>query len=357
LIPLGIAFFCLASVVDTVGRSEWAKFYAISAATFGTFALTFVATLNNHLPGFVCISIALWAGVKILVEGRRSGWYFALAGFFGAFAVACELPALAFAVALCATLLVKTPKKTALFAVPCGLAVALAFVATNYAAHETWRPAYSCKRDHMKIAAQLAETPEAERAAAAFDAFEPSDWYYYNYYLPGKDRLPQNVRLSHWANRTGIDRGEPSIARYAFHSTIGSRGVFSLTPIWLFAVAGFGVWALGRKPTDGASLRWLGLTGLALTAVFFAFFLTRDQGDRNYGGMSCCPRWFFPLVPLMTPALCPIADRLGRSRAARVVAYLALAISALSAAYPTWTPWTSPWLYDLATAFGWMKGY
>ncbi|MBQ2789205.1 MAG: hypothetical protein IJE97_06170, partial [Thermoguttaceae bacterium] len=56
-------------------------------------------------------------------------------------------------------------------------------------------------------------------------------------------------------------------------------------------------------------LRAFGVGALTLTVVFFAFFLTRDQGDRNYGGMSCWSRWFFPLVPLFIPALLPIVDK------------------------------------------------
>lgn len=379
LIPLGIAFFCLASIIDSVGKTDWGKFYAIGAATFGTFALAFVATLNNHLPGFACVSIALWAGFQILREGKTNASYFALAGFFGAFSVACELPALAFAAFLCGVLFVRFPKKTALIAVPFGLVVAVAFLATNYVAHQTFSPAYAQKRDHMKLANAAAansetatansetaaansktETANSETATAnsnaATNLFDPNDWYYYRYYPSGKARVGKNVRLSHWANRTGIDRGEPSIARYAFHSTIGTRGVFSLTPIWLFSVVGLVVWSIRNEP-NGKGLRWFALGALALTAIFFAFFLTRDQGDRNYGGASCCPRWFFPLVPLLIPALLPVVDKMSTSKFGRFVAYAALLFSAASAAYPTWSPWTSPWLYRLAVDWGAMTPY
>ena len=96
---------------------------------------------------------------------------------------------------------------------------------------------------------------------------------------------------------------------------------------------------------------------LVMTAVFFAFFLTRDQGDRNYGGMSCYPRWFLPLTPLFILALAPAADALSKSRFGRAIAYLALFIAAASAFYPTWSPWISPWLYDFAVSCGWMKPY
>ena len=96
---------------------------------------------------------------------------------------------------------------------------------------------------------------------------------------------------------------------------------------------------------------------IVMTLVFFAFFLTRDQGDRNYGGMSCFPRWFFPLIPLFIPAMTPIVDVLSKSRVGRAIAYVALFVATASAAYPTWSPWVSPWLYQLAVDWNWMKPY
>ena len=355
LIPLGIAFLCLASLIDSVGMTDWGRFFALAAALFASFALTFVATLNNHVPGFACGTIALWAGMKILREENVKGIYFALAGFFGAFFVACELPALAFAGLLCLALLVKRPAKTLLISVPCGLIVVAAFFGTNYIAHQSFAPAYAHKRDHMELAAR-AEQTEGESDAAEKLAFDPNDWYYYVYYPAGKAREAKNARLCHWANRTGIDKGEPSIARYAFHSTVGSRGVFSLAPIWIFSI--FGAFALlFCKRADAKGLRILGAMTLVMTAVFFAFFLTRDQGDRNYGGMSCYPRWFLPLTPLFILALAPAADALSKSRFGRAIACLALFIAAASAFYPTWSPWISPWLYDFAVSCGWMKPY
>lgn len=350
LIPLGIAFFCLASIIESVGKTDWGRMYAVAAATFGTFALTFVPTLNNHLPGFASISIALWAAFKILREGNKNPIYFALAGFFGAFSVACDLPALAFAAGLCGILLVKRPVKTIFVAIPAGLVVAAAFIATNYIAHNSIMPAYSCKRDHMAMQAEA-----KEKGVDSKTLFDANDWYYYNYYPAGRPREAKYARLSHWANRTGIDRGEPSILRYAFHSTVGSRGVFSLTPIWILSVLGLCVWAFKTK--DDKGLRTFGVGALTLTVVFFAFFLTRDQGDRNYGGMSCWSRWFFPLVPLFVPALLPIVDKASKSRLLRGVALAALFWSAASAAFPTWNPWVAPWLYDIAVNWGWMKPY
>jgi hypothetical protein len=352
LVPLGIAFLCLASIVDSFGKTDWGRFFAVAAMLFASFTLTFVATLTNHLPGFVCISISLWAAMKILHEGKSNWYYFALAGFFGAFGVACELPSLAYAGLLCLFLLIRRPVKTALVSIPFGLVVAVAFLATDFIAHQSFTPAYAHKRDHMTLAQEAAaKAGEGEEPELAFD---PNDWYYHVYYSPGRPREAKYARLSHWANRTGIDQGEPSIARYAFHSTIGSRGVFSLAPIWIFSVLGALALLFGK---GDRGRRELGAIAITLTIVFFAFFLTRDQGDRNYGGMSCYPRWFFPLIPLFIPAMTPVVDALSKSRLGRGIACLALFIAAASATYPTWSPWVSPWLYQLAVDWKWMTPY
>ncbi len=352
LIPLGIAFVCLASIIDSLGRTEWGRFFALCVATFASFALTFVATTNNHIPGFACVSIALWAGLKILREEQTNAVYFALAGFFGACAVACELPALAFAGLLCVFLCVKRPARTCLISIPLGLVVVAAFFATNYVAHQTLTPAYSHKRDHIALQEKALAGKKTDENEAHKLAFDPNDWYYYNYYPAGKTRDAKNSRLSHWANRTGVDRGEPSIARYAFHSTIGLRGIFSLTPVWIFSVVGLFVLLIRRRNENDAfnsqGLRSFAFSGLTLLIVFLVFFLTRDQGDRSYGGLSCCPRWFFPLTPMLIPAMVPVLDKISRSRCGRFVAYAALFWSATSSFFPTWTPWTTPWLYDLA---------
>ena len=451
LLPLGIAFCCLARIINLLGKSNWSKIFAFAAAIFGFFTLTYVATLNNHVPGFASISIALWAACEILCL-QRNGWFrFFCAGFFGAFAVACDLPSLAFAGLLCLALLVKRPVKTIFVAIPSGLVVAAAFFATNYVAHNTFVPAYAHKRDHVALEQTLSAGKENdETLVAAAGLFDDKDWYVYVYYPAGRPRVPSSAIISHWANRTGIDRGEPSKARYAFHSTVGLRGVFSLTPIWLLSLYGIILWILfgfegsvrdlvvkyeclggprygdddsdesddddldeypdyyverendpdydpdydceyvdkserhvrrskrvspfrnrqsafyfriERDKTEKALktirgfARTLAFIAATLTVVFFVFFLTRDQGDRNYGGICCCPRWFFPLAPILIPCMLPALELFKGSKITRAIAYLLLFWSVVSAFYPTWNPWISPWLYQLAVDGGLFQPY
>jgi hypothetical protein len=45
----------------------------------------------------------------------------------------------------------------------------------------------------------------------------------------------------------------------------------------------------------------------------------------------------------------PAADALAATRGRRLLAAALLAVSVASAAYPTWNPWTLPWLQVLWT--------
>jgi hypothetical protein len=51
----------------------------------------------------------------------------------------------------------------------------------------------------------------------------------------------------------------------------------------------------------------------------------------------------------------PAAARLGETRARQVVAAVLLGLSTLSAAYPTWNPWTLPWLSNFFTHMSWSE--
>jgi hypothetical protein len=84
--------------------------------------------------------------------------------------------------------------------------------------------------------------------------------------------------------------------------------------------------------------------------VVVTFYLYKT---RNYGGGTVGPRWLFWLIPLWLLTLLPAADWLAPRRRARGIALFLLAVSALSVAYPTWTPWRHPWLYNLLAACGW----
>ena len=343
LIPLIFAWLLAFKMIDALGKTDWGKFFALIFFCLGTFLSSFAVTLNNHLPAVVSITFALYGFFQITHQNNRSWIWFAFTGFFGAFAVACELPALAIAFTLCAILIIRCLKKTALVAIPFGLIVAAAFFGTNYFAHGTFKPAYSQKRDHMALFQENKLTYNAK------------DWYIYNYFPAGKSRELHNARVSYWANRAGIDRGEPNQLVYLFHATLGHHGLFSLTPVWLLCFAGM-FYALFSKQTVRKVRRYAWIA-LGLTMLFFIFYLTRDQGDRNYGGMTCGLRWFFPLIPLWIPFMLPVLDRMTLSKCGRGFALLLLFFSIMSVFYPIINPWSHPWLYQLLSDWEWIKPF
>ena len=51
----------------------------------------------------------------------------------------------------------------------------------------------------------------------------------------------------------------------------------------------------------------------------------------------------------------PAADRLNCCRGGRVFASVLLALSVMSATYPTWNPWTHPWLWNFLYSLGWIS--
>jgi hypothetical protein len=261
--------------------------------------------------------------VRVWFDGERRTRYFIIAGLFASLLVADELPALAMFAALSLVLLLRAPKQTLLYYVPASLVVAAAFFGTNWIAHHSLRPAYTHR-----------------------SATNPSDnWYDYEYERNGK------VYQSYWRNPVGVDKGEPSVAVYTLHATVGHHGIFSLTPIWIFSVLGLVAWLW--NPSD-RRLRELALVIGSVSIVCIVFYLLRPLNDRNYGGMTAGLRWVFWFTPVWLLAMLPTLDAMANRRWLRGLALVFLSISVLSATYPIWNPWTHPWLLELFYNLGWI---
>jgi hypothetical protein len=339
-LPWGIALWLLACLVERHGTTDWGRLFVVATACFGTFVTTFSVTLNNHTVAAWSALFALYAAVRIWSPDeadrpRSVGWY-ALAGFFAAFTACNELPAAAFAVALFLMLLWESPKRALAGFLPAALIPVAAFFLTNYLAMGELSPAY-------------------EKFGGPWYEYEGSYW----------------KRLL--ANPTGIDAAgmgqhPESRAVYAFHLLLGHHGAFSLTPVFLLALAGMVALslhaprALFRSPPDegqvksGRGMALAGLLTLGVTVVVLAFYvLFLDERKRNYGGWTSGPRWLIWLTPLWLVALLPAADWLGRRRWGRVLGYALLALSVLSVSYPQYSPWRHPWLYNFLEAHGLIK--
>ncbi|MDR3110757.1 MAG: hypothetical protein LBU65_13900 [Planctomycetaceae bacterium] len=324
LLPLIVSWVLLSRLVERFGTTDWGRIFTVAAFCFGTFASTFSVTINNHVPAYVCTVFAIYSAIRLL-DGTRHRYRHAVSvGLFGSLLVACELPAALFAAAVVAYLLIRQTRVTAALTVPVCVAVAAAFLGTNYAAHHTVVPPYTFKGGE-------------------------TNWYSYTYEREGK------VRQSYWDNPVGMDIGEESIRRYSFHSTVGHHGIFSLTPIWLLSFIGGACWSLGRRVGNVEQqrlLRDLVTLTIVLSVVIFVFYMRQGQGERNYGGVVSGLRWTFWLMPLWILMMIPASDMLSKYRVGRTSAYLCVAASCFSAAYPVWNPWTMPWLYNLLFYYG-----
>jgi len=321
LLPMIAYFLVLASLAERFGKTDWGRIFMMAAGVFGTLLTTFAVSVNNHLVAAVSAAVALYAAVRIFCDDQKRLRYYALAGFFGAFAAANELPALAFLAPLALALLWERPKESLLAFLPAVALVAVAFFGTNYIAHGCLRPPYM------------------HRSAG-------DNWYDFTYERGGKQIK------GYWKKPVGLDAGEASRSAYAFHVLAGHHGIFSLTPIWALSVIGAGIWLHSGLDQRKRELAFL---IAAISIVCLVFYVSRPQVDRNYGGMSSGLRWMFWLAPLWLVVMLPALDAMASRRWMRGVGLALLLFSAMSVAYPTWNPWTHPWLMDYLHYFGWIK--
>ncbi len=319
IVPMAIYFLLLARLIERFGTTDWGRMFTMAAAVFGTFLTTFAVTINNHAPAAVCAVAALYLAVRIWFDGERRLRYFVGAGLFGAFTVVNELPAASFLALLTLVLLWNSPWRTLLSFAPTVVLVAAAFFGTNWIAHGTLKPAYMHRTGD-------------------------DSWYDYTYQRNGR------TIESYWKKPVGVDRGEPSWGIYAVNVLVGHHGIFSLTPIWLLSVAGMYLW-LSRK--HDARLRWLAAGIAAMSLVCLIFYLGQPVINRNYGGVTSGLRWMFWFAPFWLLTMLPTVDRMASRRGMRGVALAMLLISAVSVSYPTWNPWTHPWLMNFSQYLGW----
>jgi hypothetical protein len=315
VIPFALALLILARIAERYGTTDFGRIFVVATAALGTLLSAYAVVFTNHWPAAFAALVALDATLRIMCEGeRRLRWFF-VAGLAAAFMAACELPALSFCGLVGLLLLWKSPRATLLAAVPGAALVIAAALGTNYAAHGTIRPAYTQR--HVE-----------------------GGWYDYQF------RRGSRILDSYWkptVAKSEIDRGEPSRAAYAFHVLIGHHGIFSLTPVWALSLVGLAM-LLARQDPAARGERVVAAAILGCTVVCLAFYVTRPLEDRNYGGMATGFRWALWFAPLWLFAMLPAADGLAGSRFGRIVAAILLAISVASASYPTWNPWTLPWL-------------
>lgn len=315
IVPLVIFLLLLARFLEEYGKTDWGRLFVFASACFGTFLTTFAVTLNNHTPAACCVMFALMP----LLRGLRNGFTFGqmvTVGLFSGLAITFDLPCASFAGLAFLVVVWKFPKGLFVYLPTVALAPAL-LLGANYVALGDLIPAY-----------------------ARFG----SEWYEY----PGSHWL--RVRTD--PNPSGIDAANEPKGIYLFHNTLGHHGLFSLSPIWILSLIGMVEGLVKpRKGTDSAI--WVvSVFGITLLAVVLGYYTYKTN---NYGGWTSGPRWFFWMTPLMLMSMIGICDRMSRTAWMRWAAYIALAVSAFSAAWPVYSPWRHPWILQLLIRQGWLS--
>ena len=328
-LPFFIYLLLLARMCDQFGSTDWGRFYVVTAACFATFMTPFLVTLNNHTVATCCVLLALYPVFRSRTSGSKlSPVALVVSGLCAGLAVCDELPALAFLAVLFSVLALQAPWRTLAFFAPAAAIPLAALLLTNYLAIGDIVPAYS------KV---------------------NSVWY--------------KFEGGYWSMKAGIDNAAASENKltYAFHLLLGHHGLFSLSPIYILAMAGI-VLSLRRALSpqslspvagekgrgEGVPARLLAGITLLLTLVVVGFYIVASD---NYGGGTSGPRWFMWLTPFWLLAMLPAVDWLGARRWGRILGYLLLALSVFSVSYPVWNPWHHPWIYRLLQTQGWINYY
>jgi hypothetical protein len=328
-VPFLVYLLLLSRLTERFGASDWGRLFVVGAACFATLVTPFLTTFNNHTIATFTAVFALYPAVQIWsarAEGKMApAYHFVLCGFFAAFTACTELPAAAYAAALLGLLLLWAPRRTLTFCVPAAALPVAVFFLTNYLAIGQLAPAYS-------------------EFGGPWYQYEGSHW-------------------SHPETQKGIDfaRNVESRGMYALHVLLGHHGLFSLTPIWLFALAGmvYGLVAwrgsvLIPRREEASAGRVPGFLlplALSVSVVVIAFYLVKSD---NYGGWTSGLRWLMWLTPLWLLSMLPVLDRLAGCLWGRGLGYVLLGVSALTASFPAWSPWRHPWLYRLMQSRHWL---
>ena len=373
VVPMLIYFLILGRMLDRFGTTDWGRIVIMATAVLGTFLTTFAVTLNNHLPAAANALVTVWAASRIWYDGQTCRGYYFLSGFFAAFAVACELPALLLLGLVGLALLWRAPKQTLIFGLPAAAMVLAAFIGTNYLAHRSWRLPYMHRGDGPElftfqvddltgvtnelcngqvpvaaVASYFAQhditLPEKARVRQKTEQLAKSDpcrWVieddardiaytirvadgpdesgkgtlavhqFDDWYDYDYKRADGRVIPSYWREPKGIDQGETDLGKYTLHALVGHHGIFSLTPMWLLIIPGV---VLLCRTQSGYGYPALAALVAIVTLVCVAFYILRPPLDRNYGGMTSGFRWVFWLAPLWLIAALPSADWLAPRR-------------------------------------------
>lgn len=295
IIPYSIVILLYGRLLEQWNCDNHTALLCLLTAAGGTYLTAYLVTLNNHTIGACGCFFTLYCLHRIIYDKLILWKYFLGAGFFAAWTVCNELPAGLFGVIVFALLFRISRENTLKVFVPAALLVFAAYLYTTFLATGGLTPNY--------LNGSL-----------------------YRY------------EGSYWLDPKGIDAAQEPKWIYLLNTLVGHHGIFSLTPIFLFALAGFCI-DKPRRTLHSLTL-W---SGLAL----LVFVVARTN---NYGGGCEGARWTFWLIPGLLLALPSAFQKLSSLAWFRPTVYAALSISMLST-FLAMTGDRGPWGTSLIHAF------
>lgn len=324
LLPMALLLILFARLLPTLGVGAWAQAVALATLGFGTYLTGYVVVLNNHISAAAAAFTAFYLTLRIIRDGKREDWRFALAGLGAGLAFAFELPAAALLGLLGLLLLIAAPRQTLLGFVPAALVPIAAHFITTWRVTGNLTPAYGMTHWYDFPGSYWKVHPETGRLTGV--------------------QLDAGSGIYVFDHAANIDAQWESWYVYLFHMLFGHHGIVVLTPILLIACVG--MWRVARDRGPLSTFAWMTMLLTAILVAFYTFGPHFGIGQRNYGGVSNGLRWLFWLLPLwltfLPHGLQWRAHRIGF----RVLALVLLCISSGSALYAMRDPWTRSWLHE-----------
>jgi hypothetical protein len=385
-IPFLLFVWVIAKQFRESTESAFVRNFCIAVAALGTYLTPWSIGLNNHVLGAFAVLFAAHAGLRVWYDGKREWYWFAVAGLMGGFAVAMELPALAFAAVILVGLIWKDWRRGLLIGLTCAAIPIAADLLTNYLELGTLQLAYA----------------DVGKQGGMYD-------------FPGSYWVPMPS--------TGIDGLHEPKSLYLMNILVGHHGFFLLTPILLVALlgmgrhfrpAGIGVAFLvslvllgavgtviadaiqqgriaervdealapllrGREyhvprgylllvplgllvlmnlgmylPAPSKPRPMLALMVLVISAVVIGFYTVMTN---NYGGWAQGARWLFWLIPFWLLLLPAGMEWMTVCRRRRAACYVLLGVSMVSVAFALQQPWMHSWVDLIRVHLGWVDYY
>jgi len=306
---LPFLFFLIyyAKLLRQLQFTDYTRLFCLCIAAGGTFLTAYCVTFTNHAVSAFLFFFAAYNIIQVYLTDSPRPMHFLWAGFFAGLATTFELPAAVFGLATFFLLLPKSPSLTFKYYVIPALIPIAAFFYTNYLATGGIKPYY---------------------------AYFGTEIYNYK----------PDV---HWLHPPGIDGLHQDKWTYFTNITVGHHGIFSLTPVFVFAF-------IGLLVPFRRHLKRLFPLQIAVLLSTIACIVWYTLETSNYSGMSHGLRRTFWLIPLWLIMLPPIIEWLIKHAVGRFLAWTSLVLSIATVGYSVRIPWGRSWLHELMNYMQWI---